>query len=207
MYVVNAVGLPFFALRYWYGGFGTGTPLSNLYPITTGISYTMAFIWVVLVCCARLYSGISSPADVQGGLLVGGVLVRAWLPVCDQVNQWILADAVDPVFGMPQWAALISLAIVLMMIHPYTPGDARSWVALTNSTKAVAFGTAFLIGSNACSRLKYNTNLPEVTMYNAGTLLVRNAIGFLGMRTAWRLSRTASMLVEKLLQPAAHLRY
>ena len=39
----------------------------------------------------------------------------------------------------------LSLAIALMAVHPYTPGDARSWVALCYSIKAVAFGTTFLI--------------------------------------------------------------
>ena len=35
MYAVNAVGLPFFALRYLWGAVGTGTPLSAHYQLVT----------------------------------------------------------------------------------------------------------------------------------------------------------------------------
>ena len=41
-------------------------------PQVTAASYTAAFVWAGVVCGARLYSGVSSPADVQGGMLVGG---------------------------------------------------------------------------------------------------------------------------------------
>jgi serine palmitoyltransferase len=38
MYAVNAVGLPFFALRYWFGAFGQGTLYSAENQIFTGVS-------------------------------------------------------------------------------------------------------------------------------------------------------------------------
>lgn len=204
MYVVNAVGLPFFALRYWYGGFGTGTQYSMDYPVTTATSYTLAFVWVVLVCCARLYSGVSSPADVQGGLLVGGVLVRLWLSICDPINEWIMSGA--SYGGLPQWAALLLMAIALMAIHPYTPGDARSWVALSYSTKAVAFGTSFQIGAQACAHHQLTNTLPQTaTFYNAGLVVLRNLVGFVGMFLAWRLSRLISSVIEAQLQQRIRL--
>jgi len=195
MYVVNAVGLPFFALRYWYGGFGTGTQYSVEHPVTTAVSYFLAFVWVVLVCCSRLYSGVSSPADVQGGLLVGGVLVRVWLPICEPVNDWIMSGA--PYAGLPQWAALLILACGLMAVHPYTPGDARSWTALSYSTKAVAFGTAFLIGTQAGAAHQLTYSLPpSATLSSAGLVAARNLLGYSAMFAAWQLSRAFSAALE-----------
>jgi len=199
-------GYPFFALRYWYGGFGTGTQYSIDYPFTTAVSYTAAFVWVVLVCCARLYSGVSSPADVQGGLLVGGVLVRVWLPICDAVNDWIMSGS--SCGGLPQWAALLMLACALMAVHPFTPGDARSWVALSYSVKAVAFGTSFLIGAQECQRHQLTNMLPmTATLRNAGVVALRNFVGYAGMFVTWRVSRAVSAFLEaRLIESVALFR-
>lgn len=149
MYAVNAVGLPFFALRYWFGGFGQGTLYSAENEFTTAASYTMGIIWVLTVCGARLYSGASSPADVQGGMLVGGVLVRVWLPVCEDVDRLLSSSAT--IFGLPQPTFLLLLAVLLLLVHPFTPNDPRAWAALETSTKAVAFTTWYIIGANYCS--------------------------------------------------------
>ena len=82
-------------------------------------SYTAAFVWAGVVCGARLYSGVSSPADVQGGMLVGGVLVRLWLPICDMANAWIV-DPASTLFGMPPWLALLGLATLMVALYlPY----------------------------------------------------------------------------------------
>ena len=106
-------------------------------------------MWVLLVCGARLYSGVSSPADVQGGMLVGGVLVRIWLPVCEDVNA--VLSSYSSLGGVPMPIALVILALAAMLVHPFTPGEPRSWTALAFSTKALAFATSFIIGSNLCA--------------------------------------------------------
>jgi len=121
--------------------------------------------------------------------------VRVWLSICDSVNEWIMSGA--SFGGLPQWAALLLMAVTLMAFHPYTPGDARSWVALSYSTKAVAFGTAFLIGAQACARYQLTNTLPQTaTFYNAGVVGMRNLIGFVGMFIAWRIARAISGLIE-----------
>ena len=186
MYAVNAVGLPFFALRYLWGAVGTGTPLSAHYQLVTAASYTAAFLWAGVVCGARLYSGVSSPADVQGGMLVGGVLVRLWLPVCDRANAWII-DPEATLLGLPPWLALACIAALMVLLHPFTPGDPRSWTAIAYSTKAIAFGYSFILGSNACVRLQCAAAAPPPLASAAGLLLLllRNLLGFCCLGVAW----------------------
>ena len=50
LYALNAVGLPFFAMRYWYGGFGISAPYSESYPI-----------WTALSCLAQLANPSTLP--------------------------------------------------------------------------------------------------------------------------------------------------
>ena len=104
---------PFFR-RSAFGAFGSGTVYSAQHQLLTAACYTAGILWVLLVCGARLYSGVSSPADVQGGMLVGGVLVRLWLPICDMANAWIV-DPASSLFGMPPWLALLGLATLMVL--------------------------------------------------------------------------------------------
>ena len=43
---------------------------------------------------------------------------------------------------MPNTVSLVPIALLLMLLHPFSPGEPRSWTALELSTKAVAFTTA-----------------------------------------------------------------
>ena len=198
MYAVNAVGLPFFALRYVWGAVGTGTPLSAHYQLVTAASYTAAFLWAGVVCGARLYSGVSSPADVQGGMLVGGVLVRLWLPICDRANAWIV-DPEAALLGAPPWLALLAIATLMVLLHPFTPRDPRSWTAIVYSVKAVAFGYSFIVGSNACVRLAVTAAAPPPldSAYALLLLLLRNVIGFCCLGTAWAAASLVSSRLER----------
>lgn len=183
MYAVNAVGLPFFALRYWFGGFGQGTVFSAEHELFTGVSYALGILWVLVVCGARLYSGSSSPADVQGGMLVGGILVRIWLPVCEDVDRLLSADGLT-LYGLPQATFLMLLAALLMLLHPFTPSDPRSWTALAASTKAVAFTTSYIIGSNYCADQAWCAAFEPPPFASLGlaqaslSLVLRSMLGF-----------------------------
>jgi len=206
MYALNAVGLPFFVLRYLFGAFGQGTIYSFENQMLTAASYSAGIVWVCIVCGARLYSGVSSPADVQGGMLVGGVLVRIWLPVCEDVH--VLLSQTPVLLGMPQATFLLLLALALMLVHPFTPGDPRSWTALAFSTKAVAFGTSFIIGSNTCAVHEWCSSgqmgihsLPHSSILaSAGLLVFRCAIGFGLMFAATRVAAALSSVAEARLR-------
>jgi len=200
MYAVNAVALPFFAMRYWYGGFGTGTPLSAANPVATALSYTLSFLWVVLICGARLYSGASSPADVQGGMLVGGVLVRLWLPISDMVNEWIVGS--DSRLGpLPQWAVLLLISFALLACFPFTPNDSRSWAAFGYSVKGVAFANAFMLGSNFCAqRGGCAAELPaSFSLALAAQLSLRMLLGFALLGAVWFVATVTARAVEHTL--------
>jgi len=199
MYAVNAVGLPFFALRYWFGGFGQGTLYSAENEFTTAASYTLGIAWVLIVCGARLYSGASTPADVQGGMLIGGILVRIWLPVCEDVDR--LLSASDTLAGMPLATCLPLLAIFLMLLHPFTPGDPRSWSALAASTKAVAFTTSYIIGSNACAAQPWCAAL-EPQPQSPLQMVVRSVVGLAMLFAASYLTAAAVRTTEPLLRDA-----
>jgi len=215
MYLVNAVALPFFAMRYWYGGFGSGTPFSEQNQLATFVSYVLAFLWVAVIAFARLFSGASSPADVQGGMLVGGVLVRVWLPICDSVNDWIVGDN-SYLLGLPQWAALLAGASLLLAVHPFTLSEPRSWSAFGYSFKAIAFGTAFIIGSNGAAIWGVNDyflaptspNLTmaltlQLTFANTLRLIARNLLGFATLLALWHTSKFMSQLIEARLVSSA----
>jgi membrane-associated phospholipid phosphatase len=181
MYALNAVGLPFFALRSAFGAFGSGTLYSSEHPLFTAACYTGGIVWVAIVCGARLYSGVSSPADVQGGMLVGGVLVRAWLPICEDVSALLAPQPL--VLGMPQWAFLLVAAAGLLLVHPFTPGDPRSWTALAYSAKAISFATAFVIGSNTCANNSWcavsrSSWVAALSLASVAGLALRCAVGF-----------------------------
>jgi len=217
MYLVNAVALPFFAMRYWYGGFGSGTPFSEQNQLATFVSYLLAFLWVAVIAFARLFSGASSPADVQGGMLVGGVLVRAWLPICDSVNDWIVSPN-SYLFGLPQWAALVVGGVLLLLVHPFTATEPRSWSAFGYSFKAIAFGICFIIGANGAATLGVNDYFLDpaqpdlarafmlrLTLANTVRLVARNLLGFATLLALWHSTKFVSLLVEsqvlKLLPP------
>jgi len=202
MYALNAVGLPFFLLRYMFGAVGHGTLYSLENQALTVACYSAGIFWVLIVCGARLYSGVSSPADVQGGMLVGGVLVRIWLPVCEDVSA-VLSSSSD-LYGLPSWAFLLILATFFMLLHPFTPGDPRSWTALAYSTKAVAFATAFIIGSNTCATQQWCSPLNVVDPRGIATIrvLVRCIIGFVSLGLSTYIASLASKLVEPQLRTA-----
>lgn len=199
MYALNAVGLPFFALRSAFGAFGSGTAYSSEHQLLTAACYTGGILWVLLVCGARLYSGVSSPADVQGGMLVGGVLVRVWLPICEDVNTF-LNDTPDAL-QMPQWAFLALLAILLLLIHPFSPGDARSWTAIAYSAKAIAFAATFIAGSKACGNHEWcaasrSSWEPSYSLASAAGLLVRCTVGFALLGVGAMGASSVSSIVE-----------
>jgi len=204
MYSLNAVGLPFFALRSAFGAFGSGTLYSRDHQILTALCYTLGILWVVVVCGARLYSGASSPADVQGGMLVGGVLVRVWLPICEEVNAFLIKTP-DALPALPHWAFLTIIAAGLLLIHPFSPGDPRSWNAIAYSAKAIGFGAAFIAGSTACGEHGWcaasrTSWVAEFTVVAAMGLLKRCVVGFALLAIVGLASARASTVVEQLLR-------
>ncbi|KAG8469523.1 hypothetical protein KFE25_005978 [Diacronema lutheri] len=142
---MNAIGLPFFVLRYHFGG----TYLwSQTDPAATVLCYAAAFLWAAGICGSRLVAAAASPADVQGGMMIGALLVRLGLPRHETLSLW-LARPDATVLGCAPELALPLLALCAMLLHPVTPTDQRGAYSVTNSAKAVGFACAFALGSRA----------------------------------------------------------
>ena len=50
--------------------------------------YSGALAWMLLVCVARLRAG-DSPADVQGGVVVGAIIMQLMLPFAEPLMAWL----------------------------------------------------------------------------------------------------------------------
>jgi len=104
-------------------------------------------------------------------------------------------------------AFLALLAAALMLIHPFTPGDRRSWTAIAYSAKAVAFGTAFIAGSNACASAEWcaasrSSWSAALTLASMLSLTIRCVVGFALLAAASFAASQASTLVEARLRTA-----
>ncbi|KAJ1630394.1 hypothetical protein T492DRAFT_1003372 [Pavlovales sp. CCMP2436] len=82
---MNAVALPFYLLRCSF-------PIAVWdYPEPTrmwifGLSATA---WALSVSVSRVYLGVHSPADVQGGMMLGAIVLRLWLSVHNALTAWL----------------------------------------------------------------------------------------------------------------------
>jgi hypothetical protein len=121
-------------LRYRFGG----TYLwEQSEPLTTVLCYAAAFLWAAGICGSRIVAGAASPADVQGGMLIGSMLVRLGLPWHEALTAW-LSDPHATVLGAQPELLLPVLASALMLLHPVTPTDGRGAYSATNSAKVRA---------------------------------------------------------------------
>mmetsp|Transcript_45377 Transcript_45377/g.104722 ORF Transcript_45377/g.104722 Transcript_45377/m.104722 type:complete len:817 (-) Transcript_45377:370-2820(-) len=142
---MNAIGLPFFLLRHRFAG---NYLWAQDDPLTTVAYYAVAFLWAAGICGSRLVAGAASPADVQGGMMIGALLVRLGLPWHEALADW-LGEGSSTVLGVSPEIALPLLAVCVLLLHPVTPGDERGAYSVTNSAKALGFAAAFALGSRA----------------------------------------------------------
>jgi len=82
---INATTLPFLALRIH---FGSEWIWEMQDPTNIVLSYAAAITWLVLVCVARMRAG-DSPADIQGGVVVGAIVPRVVVPLSDSIMLWL----------------------------------------------------------------------------------------------------------------------
>lgn len=118
-------------LRYHFGG----TYLwSQTDPLATVFCYAAAFLWAAGICGSRLVAGAASPADVQGGMMLGALLVRLGLPWHEALAEW-LADPRATVLGAAPELVLPLLGLGVLLLHPVTPTDQRGTYSVLNSAK------------------------------------------------------------------------
>lgn len=83
---INATALPFLALRLRFGSQWVWE-MAPGHAEMVFACYTAAFAWMTLVCIARLRAG-DSPADIQGGVVVGAIMPRLLLPFAETLMNW-----------------------------------------------------------------------------------------------------------------------
>jgi hypothetical protein len=62
---------------------------------------------------------------------------------------------------------------------------------------SATYNTLLTTPRSQCTR--FTTSLPTATVYNAGVLVLRNLIGFVGMLLSWLAARTFSSAIEEQL--------
>lgn len=131
---LNAISLPFFALRFFLG-FVWLWESEN--PLSLTFWYTLAFFWSGSIILSRMYLGVHSPADVSGGMIIGVIILRAFLSVCDSLNDWILTGA-----NVTLTMHLASFA--LLLIHP----QCHRTFTFAETTSILGWLTGILSGNN-----------------------------------------------------------
>ena len=98
---------------------------------------------------------------------------------------------------------VLLIGATMLLVHPFTPNEPRSWTALAYSAKAIAFGTSFILGSNACLNAYHCDSsaagadaVPTPRSLVPLVLLARNLIGFALLGAAWLASKRASARLE-----------
>lgn len=130
---INAVSLPFFTLRFFYGFVWLWESDS---PIKLTFMYAIAFWWSTSIIFSRMYLGVHSPADTQGGMIIGVIFLRLFLSVCDNINTWILSGVNVPIL-------MHIFSMCLLLIHP----QAEKTFTFAESTGLLGFLTGTISGN------------------------------------------------------------
>jgi len=100
---MNAIALPFFFLRYYYGH-------AWLYHSFTVQNLCIGFagvVWFLIISLSRMQKG-DSPSNVSGGLVAGCVAIHVMLLFCSPTVAWLLGSSTSSLCP-PLWFALCSL--------------------------------------------------------------------------------------------------
>jgi len=109
---INATTLPFFILRCVFGSAFIWTVET---PVLQMAAYAFCLCYTALICFSRMYLGVHSPADVQGGMLLGALQLRVWLAICEGVDATVMGEnGILTLFG---------LTTLFLLLHPkVSPG-------------------------------------------------------------------------------------
>lgn len=166
---MNAVALPFYLLRCAF-------PIAvwdYAEPATMWGCGLLATLWALAVSASRVYLGVHSPADVQGGMMLGAIVLRLWLLFHRALSAWVVCgfggarapggtaegggasglcagQSGGPAAADPDVLLLCAVGAALLIGgHPVLSGAAgRRTATFMESVMVVGFGFGFVVGAH-----------------------------------------------------------
>ncbi|XP_030312091.1 sphingosine-1-phosphate phosphatase 2 isoform X1 [Calypte anna] len=143
------------------------------YPFELGLA--AAFVFSVLVCLSRLYTGMHTVLDVIGGALISAVLLVLLYPAWDTIDHLLLTSPFCP---------LLSLVVPLVLCYNYPKLDYYS-PTRGDTTTILGAGAGATVGfwlnnkyaSPAYTSQNFQLGFPLITSKMVLVMLARFSIG------------------------------
>ena len=193
---INASALPFLILRWRYGNVWIWE-MAN--PWVTVGDYALAFLYMACISLARMGDG-DSPANVQGGVVVGAVMLRALLINFD----WAIAGLESQSVNTAQGFTLVGCVLACILLFPM-PLDDKGEILYAASTCyrrmwRTFFYMLFFAAGSVWRRVPEGSTgpyFPSSPTLMAGVLLTKFVIGHaLSRFSVWAISYVAQLFSE-----------
>jgi len=178
---MNASAIPFFILRWRYGS----VPLWEMErPGHVVFEYLLAFAYMMAVVISRLATG-ESPANMQGGVVLGAVGLRLVLPVVDWCDVGLNAGTIMTVQGA-YFLTLTSAAILLFPV----PLNSRGQILVAAQTcyrrmwRTLFHMLAFSMGAIWRNQTKPSISLPDKPQKWLSLIIIKGVIGHIVLYSA-----------------------
>ena len=169
---IQASALPFLILRWRYGFEWVWNMKTPWWAVT---DYSLAFAYMTVISLARMANG-DSPANVQGGIVVGAILLRCLLPHVEWATNGLEASTVMSSQGY----VLVGIVLACVCLYPM-PLNAHGEVLYAASTcyrrmwRTFSYMLFFAAGSVWRPQ---STSLP-ITRDGANAFLMPSALSWL----------------------------
>ena len=161
--------------------------------------YSLAFLYMFAISIARMGNG-DSPANVQGGVVVGAVMLRCLLPNFD----WAIAGLEAQSVNTAQGATLVGVVLACILLFPM-PLDGKGEILYAASTcyrrmwRTFFYMLFFAAGSVWRRRPEESQGpwIPETPGGWASVLAMKFFIGHaVSQFSVWAISYVAQLFVE-----------
>jgi hypothetical protein len=193
---INASALPFLILRWRYGNVWIWE-MENPWVVIG--DYALAFLYMFCISLARMGDG-DSPANVQGGVVVGAVMLRALLINFD----WAIAGLEATTVNTAQGFTLVGVVLACILLFPM-PLDSKGEILYAASTCyrrmwRTFFYMLFFAAGSVWRRKPEGASgplFPTSALGMCGVLAAKFFIGhFVSKFSVWAISYVAQLFTE-----------